>query len=233
MPSAELPWRELDWQQYSADEQQTLLRQFVEDDRRLDFDFEQPPLMRLALIRLAPESYEAVWTHHHILMDGWCLPILLKEVLTEYESIRLGQGSAPKASAPYRRYVAWLQQGDQAASEDFWRATLKGFTVPTFLGDESKADESTGVGEYGASTLTISAATTAAIRACAQRYHVTENTLVQGAWALLLSRYRGVTDMVFGTTVSGRSGEIPGIESMVGLFINTLQGIHGSYLFGR
>jgi len=222
MPSADLPWLELDWRVYSGSEQEARLRQFVQEDRRRDFDFERPPLMRLALIRVALETYEVVWTHHHILMDGWCLPILLKEVLTSYHAFRSGQEPAQDLPVPYRHYLAWLQQQDSAASEEFWRATLKGFTAPTLLGDDAKAEESDGVGDYGVFTLTIPAATTAAIRACAQRCQVTENTLVQGAWALLLSRYRGETDIVFGTTVSGRAAEVPGIESMVGLFINTL-----------
>lgn len=222
MPSADLPWLELDWQEYSGSEQAVRLQQFVQEDRRRDFDFERPPLMRLALIRVAPETYEVVWTHHHILMDGWCLPILLKEVLISYHAFRSGQEPAQDLPAPYRHYVAWLQQQNSAAVEEFWRATLKGFTAPTLLGDDSKAEESDGVVDYGVFTLTISRSTTAAIRACAQRCHVTENTLVQGAWALLLSRYCGETDIVFGTTVSGRAAEIPGIESMVGLFINTL-----------
>ncbi len=222
MPSADLCWLELDWQEYSGSEQAARLQQFVQEDRRLDFDFERPPLMRLALIRVAPETYEVVWTHHHILMDGWCLPILLKEVLTSYHAFRSGQEPAQDLPAPYRHYVAWLQQQNSADLEEFWRATLKGFTAPTLLGEDAKAEESDGVENYGAFTLTISSSTTTAIRACAQRCQVTEHTLVQGAWALLLSRYRGETDIVFGTTVSGRAAEIPGIESMVGLFINTL-----------
>ncbi|MEP6934768.1 MAG: condensation domain-containing protein, partial [Nitrospirota bacterium] len=222
MPSADLPWLELDWQEYSASEQEARLRQFVQEDRRLDFDFEHPPLMRLALILVAPEMYEVVWTHHHILMDGWCLPILLNEVLTSYQALRSGEEPAQDLPVPYRRYIAWLLQQDPGAAEAFWRATLKGFTAPTLLGGDAKAEESDGVVDYGVFTLTISSTTTAAIRACAQRCLVTENTLVQGVWALLLSRYCGETDIVFGTTVSGRAAEIPGIESMVGLFINTL-----------
>ncbi len=222
MPSADLPWLELDWQGYSGSEQERRLRLFIQEDRRHDFNFDQPPLMRLALIRVAPETYEVIWTHHHILMDGWCLPILLKEVLTSYHAFRSGQEPAKDLPAPYRHYIAWLQQQNSAAPEEFWRATLQGFTAPTLLGDEGKAEESDGMGEYGAFTLTISSATTEAVRACARRCQVTEHTLVQGAWALLLSRYRGETDIVFGTTVSGRAAEIPGIESMVGLFVNTL-----------
>ncbi|MGP0591233.1 amino acid adenylation domain-containing protein, partial [Nitrospira sp. T9] len=220
MPLANLPWQELDWQGYSAGEQETRLRCFVQEDRQLDFDFEQPPLMRLALIRVAPETYEVVWTHHHILMDGWCLPILLKEVLTAYQTFRSGQEPAQDLPVPYQHYVAWLQQQDLTASEEFWRTTLQGFTSPTLLGGEGNVEKSDG--DYGSFTLAISSSTTDAIRTCAKRCQVTEHTLVQGAWALLLNRYCGERDIVFGTTVSGRAAEIPGIESMVGLFINTL-----------
>ncbi len=222
LPSADLPWLELDWQDCPRHEQEVRLRELIEHDRRLDFDCERAPLMRLALIHVATDKYEVVWTHHHILMDGWCLPILLKEVLNDYHMIRSGGHPAPVRPSPYRDYIAWLQRPDHSGSETFWRATLKGFTTPSRLADDTPADASHEPQDQGLFTLTITPSVAAAIRTSARRCHVTENTLVQGAWALLLSRYRGETDILFGTTTSGRSADIPGIESMVGLFINTL-----------
>jgi amino acid adenylation domain-containing protein len=221
-PSALLPWLELDWRDHAEDERVPRLQQLLREDRQTDFDFERAPLMRFTLIRVAPNEHDFLWTHHHILMDGWCLPILLKEVLTWYHAIRGTEAPSFELPVPYRRYIAWQQQQDPVAAEQFWRATLKGFTVPTAIGEDRKADASDEDGSHGIETLTLSAAETAAMQAYARHHHVTLNTLVQGAWALLLSRYSGETDIVFGTTVSGRSADIPGIETIIGLFINTL-----------
>ena len=221
-PSAALPWRELDWRDHAEDEREPRLQQLLREDRQTDFDFERAPLMRFTLIRVGPDEHDFLWTHHHILMDGWCLPILLKEVLIWYQAIRGAEAPSFELPVPYRRYIAWQQRQDPVAAEQFWRATLKGFTVPTAIGEDRKADASDEDGSHGIETLTLSAAETAAMQAYARHHHVTLNTLVQGAWALLLSRYSGETDIVFGTTVSGRSADIPGIETIIGLFINPL-----------
>lgn len=222
LPEAELPWQELDWRSYSLNEQASRVQQLLQNDRLTDFDYERPPLMRVVLIRVAADAHEILWTHHHILMDGWCLPIVLKDVLTCYEAGRRGQEPTLDRPRPYRRYIAWLLRQDQADSERFWRATLKGFIQPTALGDDSPIDASSETEGHGTVTVTIPQPQTAHLRAFAQAQHVTLNTLVQGAWALLVSRYSRESDVLFGTTVSGRSADLPGIERMVGLFINTL-----------
>lgn len=222
LPEAELPWQEFDWRSHSLTEQESRFQQLIRDDRLTDFDYERPPLMRLALIRVAADVHDILWTHHHILMDGWCLPIVLKDVLACYEASRRGHEPTLDRPLPYRRYIAWLLRQDQAEAERFWRATLKGFTQPTALGEDPPIGASSESEGHGSVTLTIPQAQTARLRAFAQAHHVTFNTLVQGAWALLLSRYSRESDVLFGTTVSGRSADLPGIERMVGLFINTL-----------
>ncbi|BCA53910.1 hypothetical protein W02_10500 [Nitrospira sp. KM1] len=221
-PAAELPWTELDWAHEPADEVGRRFQQLLEEDRRIDFDFACPPLMRITLVRTAPDMHDVLWTHHHILMDGWCLPIILREVLQCYEAAKLGAEPSLAPAIPYRRYIAWLARQNRSVAETFWRRTLKGFTAPTALGGKTVTEQSSGEGACGTVSVTISAETTASIRACAQRHRVTVNTIIQGAWALLLSRYSGDEDVLFGTTVSGRSADIPDIETAVGLFINTL-----------
>ncbi|ULA61389.1 MAG: putative Phenylalanine racemase (ATP-hydrolyzing), partial [Nitrospira sp.] len=222
LPSVDLPWTDLDWRDCPSAEQDTRFSRLVEEDRRTDFDFERPPLMRITVIRLARETYAVLWTHHHILMDGWCLPILLQEVLQAYEALGRGEQMPIDPATPYRHHIARLLAQDQTEAERFWRAALKGMTQPTVLGEDLSAEGMTQASSCGSATHTLSPGASAQVLAFAQRHHVTLNTLVQGAWAVLLSRYSRESEVLFGTTVSGRSSDLPGIDTMVGLFINTL-----------
>jgi amino acid adenylation domain-containing protein len=222
LPFAELPWTELDWRDCPSAEQEARFSRLVEEDRRTDFDFERPPLMRITLIRLAQEHYEVLWTHHHILMDGWCLPILLQEVLRAYDALGRNEQVPCDPVVPYRHHIARLLVQDQTEAERFWRASLKGMTQPTVLGEDLSTEGVPQPSSCGTATLTFSPEVSAEVLAFAQKHRVTLNTLVQGAWALLLSRYSREPEVLFGTTVSGRSSDLFGIDRIVGLFINTL-----------
>jgi len=214
---------EQDWRGFAPAEQERLLGSFLCEDRRRTFELSQAPLMRLALLRMADESYRFIWTHHHVLLDGWSVALLLREVLKTYETICRGEELPTRRQRRFRDYIAWLRQQDVPGAENFWRAELKGFTRPTVLTagwpESSPVDEQ----EKGASQeVRLSAEETAALQAFARQHHVTLSTLVHGAFALLLSRYTMEDDVVFGTTVSGRPPALAGVDSMVGLFINTL-----------
>jgi amino acid adenylation domain-containing protein len=222
LPAAALPWREVDVRDCASSEQAARFSRLVEEDRLTDFDFERPPLMRILLFRVGRDTYDVLWTHHHILMDGWCLPILLQEVLTAYQALRRRAAPLFEPVAPYRHHIVRLLGQDQAEAERFWRKALKGVTTPTVLGEEVAPEEAGQHRSSGTAAITLSPEASAQLRTFAQGHHVTLNTLVQGAWALLLSRYSRESEVLFGTTVSGRSADIPGIERMVGLFINTL-----------
>ncbi|RIK58071.1 MAG: non-ribosomal peptide synthetase, partial [Nitrospira sp.] len=222
LPAAALPWREVDARDCPASEQEAWFSRLVEGDRLTDFDFELPPLMRVLLFRVAEEAYDVLWTHHHMLMDGWCLPILLQEVLTVYEALRRKRVPCLEPVTPYRHHIARLLKQNLAEAGRFWRAALKGMTIPTVLGEEIAPEEIAQGSPNGIATITLSPEASAQLRTFAQTHRVTLNTLVQGAWAILLSRYSRESEVLFGTTVSGRSADIPGIERMVGLFINTL-----------
>ncbi|MCS6844354.1 MAG: condensation domain-containing protein, partial [Caldilineales bacterium] len=216
-----VPLEELDWRGRPAEEQAAAVEAFCAADRARGFDLGRPPLLRLTLIRLADDVHELVWTHHHALLDGWSLPILLKEVFTFYEAARRGKLAALPAARPYRDYIAWLKRQDMAAAEAFWRRTLAGFTAPTPLPVARPADpgQPQRVAEQ---EVWLDAEATAALQATARALGVTLNTLVAAAWGLLLSRYADADDVVFGATVSGRPADLRGAEGMVGLFINTL-----------
>ena len=196
------------------------LAAFLEADRTRRFDLTTPPLMRFTLVRTAPQHHRLVMTSHHILLDGWSMPLLVRELLELYA--RGGDDSAMPRVAPYRSYLAWLAQQDRGAALDAWRTALAGVEAPTLLAGRG-GGASTGSGELPQTVvLDLDAATTGRLRETARDRRLTLNTLVQGAWGLLLGHLTGRDDAIFGTTVSGRPPEIPGVESMVGLFINTV-----------
>ena len=218
-----LPFVEIDWRNISQAQQDELFETFLRDDRERGFDLSQAPLMRFAVIRSTDTTYRFVWSHHHIIVDGWSLPLILDQVFVAYRASVRGESAPPIEARPYRDYIAWLQKQDLDKAKAYWQETLKGFTSPTQIGAAGPGRETNSAGEhYDAHRTWLSESTTATLQSLARQHHLTLNTVIQGAWSLLLSHYSGEEDVVFGTTVSGRPAELEGIETMVGLFINTL-----------
>ncbi|MFE9249105.1 amino acid adenylation domain-containing protein [Streptomyces sp. NPDC007088] len=199
---------------------QERLSAFLAADRVRRFDLTTPPLMRFTLVRTAPGRHRLVMTSHHILLDGWSMPLLVRELFELYANG--GDDRALPRVTPYRTYLAWLARQDRAAALDAWRTALDGVEAPTLL-SRREGVGAAGSGELPESlVLDLGEATTRLLRETARAHRLTLNTLVQGAWGLLLTHLTGRSDVVFGTTVSGRPPEVPGIETMVGLFINTV-----------
>jgi len=217
----ELPVEEFDWRGRTPAEQRRDLAAFLTEDRRRGFDLSRAPLMRLALIRLADGARQLVWSHHHLLLDGWSMSQLLREVFGGYAAFSQGREPRLTPARPYRDFIAWLQEQNLDRAESFWRAALEGFTAPPAL-DLPKAQAEDRADGYGELLVHLSQETTAALKTLAREHQLTLNTIAQGAWALLLSRYNGQRDVVFGATVAGRPAELAGVETMIGLFINTL-----------
>ncbi len=218
-----LPLERLDWRGLSVEEQEQRLEAFFREDRTRGFDFSVAPLMRMTLIQTAPDAFQFIWTYHHLLFDGWSRTLVHKEVLTLYDALSRGQNIQLEQPHPYRDYVSWLERQDLSKAEHFWRETLKGFHVATSLGDERALVDSGGKeAGFGHDQLYLSEDATAALHDVTRKQHLTLNTLVQGAWALLLSRYTGEEDILFGITISGRPASLPHVEAIVGPFINTL-----------
>lgn len=217
-----LPWRIYDWRELPPDAQHSQLVDWLKADQARGFDLHQAPLMRVALFRLADETWRCVWSFHHLILDGWSLSLALKDVFAFYEAARQGQDLRLLAPRPYRDYIAWLQAQDLAEAETFWRETLRDFTTPTPLHVQRTAEADPAADDYAEQRLRLSTATTAALHTFARQQRVTLNTVIQGAWAALLSRYSAESDVLFGATVAGRPAALDGVETMVGLFINTL-----------
>ena len=218
----ELPWRQEDWRGLPEETQAARFEALLEADRRLGFDLDRPPLMRVTLVRLEERAWRFLWSHHHLLLDGWSLARVLREVFGSYASDgpRGGQPALPPIR-PYVDYIAWLEKQGLVEAEAFWRETLAGFTIPTPL-PMASSSASRGAPSYEDRVVILPPAVSASLEEAARRAAITMGTLLQAAWALLLARTTGEEDVVFGTVVSGRPPHLPGSESMVGLFINTL-----------
>ncbi|WP_156407677.1 condensation domain-containing protein, partial [Achromobacter sp. Root83] len=211
-----LPLTELDWRGHA--EAAAELDRYARADRATPFDLATPPLTRLTLVRTGEDAHHLIWTMHHLLLDGWSTSRLLGEVLRRYAQPDAA-GAAP-VQAPYRDYIAWLRTRDETAAREYWQALLSGMESPSLIADALALVESSGRHEEHVRVL--SAETTEALAAFARTRRVTLNTVLQGAWALLLQRYTGASPICFGSTTAGRPAELPGIEQALGLFINTL-----------
>jgi len=221
--AAALPLAELDYRGMDAPVQEGALAAYELADRSRGFDLKSPPLMRLTLIRLEDDRYRMLWTFHHILFDGWSMPILTEEFLNTYDQLISGQAIVTEAEDRYEDYIRYVERRDKEAEQDYWRHYLREISEGTllpFIG--TTAERTKGKGKYGSLSIRIDAATTARIQGYAQSQRLTVNTLMQGVWALLLHQYTGNREVLYGVVVSGRPDELPGVEHRVGMYINTL-----------
>ncbi len=220
-PEAEIPIEVLDWQTLSAKQRQRAEADYLEKDRRRGFVLETPPLLRLTLARVEPERSELFLSFHHLVLDGWSMILLLKEVFAVYAAYAGERALELPAVRPFGDHVRWLSSQDLSAAESYWRRQLAGFTAPTPLGGRVA-----GAGEAGGTSaeqaLFLDPDDSEELRAFARRNRLTLATLVRGAWAILLGRFAGTREVVFGATVAGRAAGLPDAGDMVGLFVNTL-----------
>jgi amino acid adenylation domain-containing protein len=223
LQKVELPVEVKDWRNSHSDQKQEHLQRFLQQDRQQGYNLAKAPLMRLHLFQTAPDHYQFVWSFHHLLTDGWSVAIVLKEVFATYEALYRGQSPMLSQPRPFRDFIAWLQAQDSSKAETFWRRMLQDFNTPTSLRVNKRPDkQSQYENSYHEYIGTLSDQTTEALQNLAQAHRMTLNTILQGAWTILLSRYSGDSDVLFGATVSGRPSELSGVEDMVGMFINTL-----------
>ena len=213
--SAQLHVRQLDWREHNHLESD--LQALAADDCDQGFDLLAAPLIRLTLVHLAGQRHQLIWTSHHILMDGWSSSRLLGEVFQCYA----GHESGPRIGR-YRDYIAWLQAQPEQLLETFWKAHVQALEGPTQLATSVYPRPDASLSGHAAHYLRWDKAATDHLRERAQALRVTPNTLVQGAWLLLLQRFTGQASVCFGATVAGRPAAVSGCNEMLGLFINTL-----------
>ncbi|WP_262880283.1 non-ribosomal peptide synthetase, partial [Pseudomonas paralcaligenes] len=210
----EVPFAVHDWRGQPRQAQELGILAKAERDQ--GFELSKAPLLRLVLVRTDERRHHLIYTSHHILMDGWSNAQLLGEVLQRYA------GRAPQMPVGrYRDYIAWLQDQDEAASEAFWRSQLAGLTAPTRLTQAIRGEPNEGEG-YDGHIQVLDREQTCRLSEFVRSQKVTMNTLLQGAWLLLLQRYTGQETVVFGATLAGRPAQLRDVEEQLGLFINTL-----------
>ncbi|MGW8743699.1 amino acid adenylation domain-containing protein [Streptomyces sp. NPDC055794] len=213
-----LPWREIDLRDLPAQERPLALRRFLAEDRSERFALDAAPLLRAALVRMGDEQAELIVTAHHALIDGWSEQVLADELAALYAS--RGEVSALGPVPEFRDFLAWSARRDTAASTRVWAHALAGLDGPTLVTPPGRQLEA-GAGK-GDITVPLSPDDTELLRRRCAAMGVTVNSLMQGAWGVVLGALTGSTDVVFGATVSGRPDALAGVESTVGLFINTI-----------
>ncbi|MCD2124706.1 non-ribosomal peptide synthetase [Rhodococcus rhodochrous] len=217
LDEVELPWRTVDLTDRADDAREAGLAEVLADEQARRFDMETAPLMRFLLVRSGADRYHLAVTSHHILLDGWSMPLLMQDLMALY--VLRGDRTVLPRVRSYRNFLAWLAEQDHAASLDAWAQTLQGLSEPTVIAPVQRDPDNEAISKV---SVLVDTDHTARLTALATELGVTVNTLVQAAWGVLLGRITGNPDIVFGATVSGRPADLPGVESMVGLFINTL-----------
>ncbi|MCD6571340.1 MAG: amino acid adenylation domain-containing protein, partial [Deltaproteobacteria bacterium] len=199
----------------------TKIAKFLDEDSKRTFNLSKGPLMRLDLFILEEERFYFAWRYHHILMDGWCLPLIMNDLFTAYLAVYEGK-PLPDIKRPlFKNYISWLNKQDNKDALKYWKKLLNDFSTPTPLPLDYKPLRRD-IYNVGKQTLVFSKEQTSLLESTARRMRLTLSTLVQGAWAILLGRYSNQDDVVFGATISGRPASLPSSDEMIGLFINTL-----------
>jgi len=213
-----LPVKSLDFSDLSKPKTETAFSNFLKDDREAGFIFEEAPLFRITLINLGENHTRFVFTHHHILLDGWSVQNLMKDFYANYVSIENGLNLPEPVIDDFGGHLKSLSKIDDAEGFSYWKEYLSELKSPSylpFINDIAKRNKAFGNCKE---EFTI----TGDINSFTKKYHITENTLLQGAWSYLLSKYTGNDDVVFGATVLGRDAGNDDVESKVGLYINTI-----------
>ncbi|OJF15798.1 non-ribosomal peptide synthetase [Couchioplanes caeruleus] len=220
--AATLPVTQHDWRELPGSDRHERWLALRAADRAAGMDLAAAPLARVAIIRLTDTSVRVLWSMHHIVMDGWSGAELLAEVVADYARLRDGGGPEPRPRVPFEHYLRWLDEQDQAVAEAYWRGVLGDFTTPTRLPYDRPAPPDYRPSATEMVEVDIAPELSAQLADVAKRTKLTTGTLVQGAWALLLSRYSGNRDVCFGGTVSGRTPDLAGVDSIIGMLVNTL-----------
>ncbi|MQS37970.1 non-ribosomal peptide synthetase, partial [Streptomyces katsurahamanus] len=213
-----LPWWEEDLSHLTESGAQAEAERLGVEERGRRFDLAEPPLVRILLVKLGPDRYRMMITLHHIVLDGWSLPILMQELWAAYEAG--GSTAGLPTVTPYRDYLEWLTRQDKEAARDAWRQALAGADEPTRVApDDTVVSAST---PFGRVSLLAGEELAAALKDFARTRGLTLNTVVQAAWAMIVGQMAGRNDVVFGASAAGRPAGLPGMETMLGLFINTV-----------
>ncbi|WP_272037596.1 non-ribosomal peptide synthetase [Paenibacillus sp. JJ-100] len=223
-----------DLSSFDVAEQEQHIRSYIQDDQKKGFDLTKDVLLRAAVLQTGDLSYKLIWSYHHIILDGWCLKTIVQELFDVYKSLSQGTFSSAEEAPPFSRYIQWLDRQNREEARSYWAEYLEGYEsdieLPSFgmripvgrngqgSGETQQVKQAVQVDRI----YKISQETTLRLEHLAKSHQVTLNTVLQSAWGLLMGRYNGTEDVIFGSVTSGRPAEVEEIENMVGLFINTV-----------
>ncbi|MEU0087118.1 amino acid adenylation domain-containing protein [Streptomyces sp. NPDC006274] len=216
---------ELDWRDASPEEQEARYERFALDDRMRGFAFDKPPLMRTALLRTADDTWRFFWSFSHLLLDGWSFGLCFYELTRLYKALAQGREPALERPRPYRDYVAWWKKRSTEDAEKFWTRHLAGYEPPARpleLGSIDRRPLGPGEPSHGMLPDRDLVALVPRLGEVAREHGLTVNTIAQGAWMLLLSRYLDRDDVIAGSTGTQRPAGLPGAEQIMGPMLATM-----------
>ena len=216
-PTGSMEWTILDWSNLSPFEQENELAEFKKNNKNNGINFTKNPLSQISLIKTKSDSYYLVWCCHHLLLDGWSTSIILKDVFDFYEALFTNNSPNLEAIPSYKSYLNWLKKIDSNEARIFWEKSFENYKKP-FLFDENQHKSTSLVQNQ----IQLSQEPTVRAKELSKAYQITLNTLFQGLWALVISKYSNVLDIAYGNTVSGRSSNFPSIERIAGMFTNVI-----------
>ncbi|MCH5584990.1 amino acid adenylation domain-containing protein [Shimazuella sp. AN120528] len=214
----EIPIHQMDWSDKSRVEQEQLLTDFLVNDRKKGFELTEPPLMRVEAITIGKQEHRLVWSYHHVLLDGWSMPIVLDELLEIYQSLLTQHRLQLPSVGSYEQYFEWLSEQDEELAKSYWSHQLADASAAVIA---IQADDGSKSAHEEWVTF-LSDEWTEQIKLFAKQQKVTMNTVIQAVWGIFLSAYSGQSHLLYGTTVSGRPGSLNGVEQIVGPFISTV-----------
>ena len=217
----ETPWEVHHWEELESSTQQNKIKEFLKADQARGLNLSKPPLSRISIIRLNNLEHLMIWSCHHIVLDGWSSAIILKNLFACYQELIQGNAYHPDPVPSYQSYLNWLKQMDQLSTKGFWMRYLDGYKESASI-STNNINSNQSEPNFNDISVNLDAALTKKLKDTLAKHRVTINTLFLGIWSLLIAKYTGKDDIVFGTTASGRSGELSGLERMAGLFTNVL-----------
>ena len=215
----ELPFQSEDISALDVSEKDKFIKEKLIQNLKTKFILTNAPLMSILLLKLNDEEHYLIWNYHHILFDGWGLPILMQEILSIYSSFVKNKPLDLKPTSSYKNYIAWLKNQDEERTKEFWQNRLQGLKEPTYLKLPLNTKPQNGYNRKG---ILLENSVYQNLISAVKNESLTINTIFQSVWALVLTHYLDKNDVVFGATFSGRNADVPGINQMIGLFINTL-----------
>lgn len=210
----------VDFSLLNKEQLDTKISELRQMDREKGISLNSNDLLRVAVIKISMSVTNVMFSFHHILMDGWCISLIFSDLFQIYENLKNNVDINAYSGGSYHEYIKWFINRDMRSSSKYWDDYLKSYQRKSLLSDYEYISQEKY--EQELSTLVIDQKISIKLLEMAKKIKVTPNSIFQAIWSILLRRYTGLDDIVFGAVVSGRPSELPGVDKTIGLFINTI-----------